>query len=92
MTDAVGLEVIVIDREHRRKPVLFSDVNEGGVCEVHRPIGEAVHQSLQVRKVIVRQRSQGDRTRANEPPRRSQFARFHQVKEFGQDGRRRGQR
>src|SRR5262249_6580654 len=69
VADAVGLEVVVVDREHRRQRFALGQMHERRVREIHWPVAIANHQSVQGRKIRIVDRGNPDCSRAKECPR-----------------------
>ena len=52
--DAVDLEVAVVGRQDRGQRLAACEMNERRVGEVHRRVGVALHEPLDLRKIAVR--------------------------------------
>jgi hypothetical protein len=68
--DAVGLEIVVVDREDRAERLAASQVHKSGIGEVHRPVMVAGHQAIERGKISIIDRRNGHRPGAKKPPRR----------------------
>jgi len=90
--DPVGLEIIVIYGEDRGERLPPREVDQSGICEIHRPVLIAVHQGLDIGKVVVRNRQNGHCARIQESPSPRHVPRAREeVKDLGENRGRRSQ-
>jgi hypothetical protein len=75
VSDAIGFEVVMVDREHRCQRFAVGQMHEGRVREVHGPLTIADHQGVQGGKIRVPDRADRDRARAKKCPRGIDFTR-----------------
>ena len=68
LVDAVGLEVVMINGEHQGEGFALREPDQGGIGQVHGPVGVAGHERFEVRCVIVGDGKDGHRPGAEEPP------------------------
>src|SRR6266550_2660076 len=92
--NAIRLEIIMIDGEHRIEMFSTRQMDQRGVGKVHGPVGVAVHQRLEIGEVNVFDGENRDGARAKESPSGNQFTSIiaQQMEQFRQDGGGGGQR
>lgn len=85
--NAVGLEIVVVDREDRRKRLALGEMHERRIRDIHWPIAILPHESIEVGEIGVRDGKDRDGARANEGPRGLHVARVvaQQMKELCQN-------
>ena len=94
-TEAVRLEIVVVNGQDVGKTFAASDMHERRIGEVHRPVGVLVHEGFQCRQILRRENRQPNQVRGEDFPCRDEqpwFTPENKVKQLCHDGRCRDQR
>jgi hypothetical protein len=82
--DMVGFKIVVVNSQDQAEALAGGEMYECGVGEVHGAVGIVVHESLDLRQFLVRNRRHLNRARAQESPNSANIAKasFGEMKNF----------